>query len=95
MNFEEPEQTTEKRGKVDFPGNTLPLLALAYKAPAFAPENRDFAALSLLCELAFGETSELYQQLVLKEQSADLLASQILSRHRDPFLFMVLCAFEK
>ena len=46
VNFEEPEQNSEKRGKVDFPGNTLPLLALAYKAPAFTPENRDFAALS-------------------------------------------------
>ncbi len=94
VNFEEAEQKSEKRGKVDFPGNTLPLLALAYKAPPFAPENRDFAALSLLGELAFGETSELYRQLVLKDQRADLLATGF-ERHRDPFLFMVLARLKK
>ena len=48
----------------------------------------------LLGELAFGETSELYRQLVLKEQRADLLATDF-ERHRDPFLFMVLARLKK
>ncbi|HSE41211.1 MAG TPA: pitrilysin family protein [Acidobacteriota bacterium] len=94
VNFEEPEQTAEKQGKVDYPGNTLPMLALAYKAPLFTPENREFAALSLLGELVFGQTSDLYRQLVLKEQKVDLMLTDF-DPHRDPYLFMVLARLKK
>ena len=46
-NPEEPEQSEEKRAQVDYQGDTLPILAIAYKAPAFSPESKDFAALKI------------------------------------------------
>jgi zinc protease len=94
QNFEEPEQTAEKRGKVDYPGNTLPMLALAYKAPLFSPENREYAALSLISELIFGQTSDLYKQLVLKEQKVDFMVTDF-DPHRDPYLFLVFARLKK
>jgi zinc protease len=90
----EPEQQAEKRDKIDYPGDTLPILAMAYKAPAYAPNNRDFAALTLLASLAFGETSSLYQRLVLQEQKLDLLATEF-EPHRDPYLFGVYARIKK
>ena len=38
----EPEQKQERTGEVLYPGDTLPLLAIAYKAPAFDPSERRF-----------------------------------------------------
>jgi zinc protease len=93
-NLEEPVQKAEKRGNVEFPGKTLPILAVAYKTPGFAPENRELAALSLLYELTFGETSDLYQQLILQEQKADTLIPQT-DPHRDPYLFTVFVRLKK
>lgn len=87
-NLEEPPQKTEKRAEVKYPGKTLPILAITYQAPAFSPENKDFAALSLLSRLAFGETSELYKKLVLDEQTVDVLQPSV-EPHRDPYLFGV------
>lgn len=94
VNFEEPVQKAEKRGKLDYPGNTLPILGIAYKAPAFSPESKDFAALLLLSQLAFGETSELYQKLVLKEQKVDVMAPDF-EPHRDPYLLTIYARLKK
>lgn len=90
----EPEQQAEKRDKIDYPGDTLPMLAMGYKAPAFGPQNRDYAALSLLASLAFGKTSPLYQQLVLQEQKLDLLVPDY-EPHRDPYLFSIYARLKK
>lgn len=84
----EPEQKQERTGEVLYPGDTLPLLAIAYKAPAFNPASVDFAALTILGQLAFGETSPLYRKLVLNEQIADVLQADN-SPHRGPNLFSV------
>jgi zinc protease len=84
----EPEQKQERTGEVLYPGDTLPLLAIAYKAPAFDPTSIDFAALTILGQLAFGETSPLYRKLVLNEQIADVLQPDN-SLHRGPNLFIV------
>jgi len=88
VNFEDPPQKAEKRAEVKYPGKTLPILAVSYKVPAFSPENKEFAALLLLSELAFGETSDLYKKLVLDEQTVDVLMPDI-EPHRDPYLFAV------
>jgi zinc protease len=88
VNLEESSQTTEKRAEVKYPGNTLPILGITYKAPAFSPESKDFAALFLLSRLVFGETSELYKKLVLDEQTVDVLQPNV-EPHRDPYLFTV------
>jgi zinc protease len=90
----EPEQKQDKTGKVDYPGDTLPILAVAYKAPQFSPTSTDFAALTILGNLAFGETSELYKKLVLEEQKADVLEADN-SPHRGPNLFWILARLKK
>lgn len=84
----EPEQTQERRASIQYEGDTLPLLSIAYKAPKFDPASKDFAALSLLSELAFGETSPLYEQLVLKQQKADLISGDYVP-HVDDYLFTI------
>jgi zinc protease len=84
----EPQQTEEKTGHVNYVGDTLPILAIAYKAPLFSPTSKDFAALTILSALAFGETSPLYKKLVLDEQKVDLLEADN-SPHRAPNLFTV------
>ncbi len=94
VNAEEPEQTESKTGHLDYKGDTLPLLVIGYKAPAFDPANKDFAALAVLTDLAFGETSPLYQQLVLEEQKADLITADF-TPHRDPNLFIVYARLKK
>ncbi len=84
----EPEQKEERRAHVTYEGDTLPLLAVAYKAPAFTPDSKDFAALNLLAELAFGETSDLYQKLVLEEQKVDFVSGEY-APHMGPYLFNI------
>lgn len=94
VNAEEPEQAESKTGHVDYKGDTLPLLAIGYKAPAFDPADKDFAALGVLTDLAFGETSPIYQQLVLEEQKVDLITADF-TPHRDPNLFIVYARLKK
>jgi zinc protease len=81
----EPEQTSERRITVAYDGQTLPILWIAYKLPAFAPGDRTRVAADLLAELAFGETSEAYRRLVLDEQVVELLDANV-DDHRDPGL---------
>ncbi|MCC6747871.1 MAG: insulinase family protein [Deltaproteobacteria bacterium] len=58
----------------DFPG----LLALGYHGPRFSSDSSDFEALQLLFELEFGESSELYRQLVHGEQHVKFLVPVVL-----------------
>jgi zinc protease len=69
----EPQQTEAREGHIDWPSSTLPHLAVAFHGPAYSDEKKDKAALDLFASLAFGENSELYQRLVLKEQKVDVL----------------------
>ena len=80
---EEPAQTAEKRVQVDYQGSSLPIVWMAYKFGAFDPANRALVAADLLCDLAFGETSELFKTLVLEEQLVDLLQADA-NVNRDP-----------
>lgn len=84
----EPEQKTEKRASVKYPGKTLPLLALAYKGASFVPTDKKVVATYLLGELAFGSNSELYKKLYLREQKVQLLEPEF-NFNRDPFLWII------
>ncbi len=66
---------------------TLSQLLVGFRGPAFTPESKDFAALTLLYEIAFGETSDLYRRLVLKEAKLNSLSAAT-GRSRDPDLFL-------
>ena len=84
----EPEQRGERRVDVKFDGQTLPIVRLAYKLPAFAPADRTRVAAELLAELEFGETSETYKRLVLDEQVVEYVDAGA-DDSRDPKLFEI------
>ena len=84
----EPEQTEARTAHIDWPSQTLPHIVIAFRGPAFSTERKDKAALDLLLPIAFGENSDLYQRLVLKEQKIDVLAPSF-DDQKDPELFAV------
>jgi zinc protease len=84
----EPPQTAERGVDVSYPGKTLPILCMAYKGAAFDAGNRDFAAARLLGSLAFGETSELYKKLVIRQQKVQFLAADV-AMNRDVPLWTI------
>jgi len=84
----EPNQNEPLEASVDWPSATLPLLYVAFRGPAYSDESKEHAALDLLAPIAFGENSDLYQKLVLKEQKVESLDYTFASR-MDPELFFV------
>jgi len=84
----EPEQRAERRVDVKFDGQTLPVIAVAYKLPAFAPADRTRVAADLLTDLSFGETSDTYRRLVLEEQVVEDISAYAHDR-RDPYLLTI------
>ncbi len=84
----EPQQTAAKSDKIAWDNATLPRVAVAFKIPAFDAKSRDSAALDILFDLVFGETSPLYQELVIHEQKVEELYAYAPFR-RDPGLVIV------
>jgi zinc protease len=84
----EPPQRSERSAEVSYPGRTLPILSIAYKGDAFDPDNREYVAALLLGELAFGQNSDLYKQLYIKEQKVQLISASI-PMNRDQPLFTI------
>jgi zinc protease len=73
---------------------TLPWVTVAVHGPAFSTAAPDFAALDTLFDVFFGETSDLYQRLVEREQVVD----QLFPWHGsnvDPGLFTVLARVKR
>jgi len=56
---------------------TLPLISVSFHGPAFSETDTDFAAIDVLMDLQFGETSDLYRQLVQDEQLVDRLVPMV------------------
>jgi zinc protease len=90
----EPLQDAPRTGHVDWQGPALPLLAVAYKGPAYSDSTKDTAALDALSYLAFSETSELYQNLIIKEQKADAIYASS-PNLTDPSLFEIMARVKK
>jgi len=84
----EPPQNEERRVEVTYEGRTLPMVWIAYKGDAFDPSDRMGVAAYLLSELAFGETSEIYKKLVIREQKIESLSGDF-GFNRDPKLYTV------
>jgi zinc protease len=82
---EKPQDAPRKK-HLDWPSATLPIVQIAYRAPAFSETEKDKAALDLLRIIAFGDNSDLYQKLVLQEQKADFVGADA-DDHIDPELF--------
>jgi zinc protease len=90
----EPPQDGPRNQDVTWPSSTPPLLAVAFKGPAYDDATKDTAALDALSYLAFSETSELYKKLIIQEQKADALYASAPNRV-DPSLFEVLARVKK
>jgi len=90
----EPPQDAPRTGHVDWPSPTLPIVTVAFKAPAFSETNKDTAALDALAFLAFSQSSELYQKLVVEEQKADSLGGGAPNRV-DTTLFEITARVKK
>lgn len=84
---DEPEQTTERTGHIDWPTATLPWVLIGYKGPAYSDEHKDLAALELAGNLGLSESSELYERLVIREQKVDSLFYWF-GAHTDPNLLI-------
>ncbi len=86
----EPEQTAPRRRDMTWKGPTTPRMLLGYKAPSAKDHLADSAALGVLETLIFGEPSELYQRLVVKEQKViELGADPDEALHKDPGLLRI------
>ncbi len=90
----EPPQTGERRGEIVYPGQTLPILAVAYKGDAFDPGNSTYVAALVLGDLAFGKTSELYKKLVVQEQKVEFLFADF-PMNRDQPLFTIVAMIKR
>lgn len=82
------DQKEPRANHVDWPSETLPLVYVAFRGPAYSDAKKDKVALDLLALIAFGENSDIYQKLVLKEQKVDNLYYNFEDR-ADPELFLV------
>ncbi|HSD71974.1 MAG TPA: insulinase family protein [Thermoanaerobaculia bacterium] len=69
----EPEPKAAVYAHVPWPSPTLPWVTVAFHGPAFSESSKDFAALDMLMDLYFGETSDTYKRLVEQEQKVDAL----------------------
>jgi zinc protease len=90
----EPAQKAERSGEIAYPGQTLPILTIAYKGDAFDPANADYVAALALGDLAFGKTSDLYKKLVVQEQKVEFIAADI-PMNRDMPLFQIVAMVKK
>ncbi len=84
----EPPQQKENNINLPWKAKTLPILALAYHAPAFSDKEKDMAAINLLAQVVFSQTSDLYNKLVVQDQLVEFVEGQM-EENRDPGLFYV------
>jgi zinc protease len=86
----EPEQVAPRSRALHWKNPTAPRWMEGFKIPATGASIPDAAALALVAALVFGESSELYQRLVVKEQKLiELEADPDDVLHRDPGLFLL------
>jgi zinc protease len=84
----EPPQTAPREQTVKYPGRTLPIISVNYKAPKWDPGDRTGVALEVLGQVAFGPNSALYRKLVLQERRVQSLFGSF-GLARDPYLVSV------
>jgi zinc protease len=85
----EPAHKGERRVNATYQGRTLPIVTVAWEGVAFDAHSKDVAAGMLLADLAFGETSAAYRELVLDKHVAQRVIAEF-GFNRDPGLWLVL-----
>ena len=84
----EPAQGAPREQTVKYPGRTLPIIAINYKAPAYNPGDKSAVALEVLGQIAFGPNSAISRKLVIQERRAQYVLPSF-SLSRDPYLVSV------
>ena len=67
---------------------TQPWLVMAYRGPAYDPTQKDMPSLDLISSIYFSDSSELYRQLVIEEQSVDQLFGYFPDQ-KDPGMLLI------
>ena len=84
----EPPLGGPKYDHLQWEGPTQPWLVMAFRGPAYVPTEKDMPALDLISQIYFSESSDLYRQLVLEDQSVDQLFAWFPDR-KDPGMLMI------
>lgn len=84
----EPEPQGPVYEYVNWNTPTLPWITVAFHGPAFSETENDMAVMDIISEIAFSESSPLYQKLVVTEQKVDELLAYFPDR-TDPYLLTV------
>jgi len=82
----EPAQNGPKTVDFRFHTPTLPIVNVAFHAPAYDDEINDSAVLDVIAFHSFSENSTLYKKLVVEEQKVEALSPGYYD-HLDPYLF--------
>ncbi|HVD62505.1 MAG TPA: pitrilysin family protein [Gemmatimonadaceae bacterium] len=90
----EPAPTGPKYAHVEWTSPTLPYLYVSFRNPAFSETNKDNAALDMVANLFFGQTSDIFKKLVQREQKVDGLGAGN-SSNVDPELFTISARVKK
>jgi zinc protease len=86
---QEPAPSGPVAATLSWPAPTLPWVTVGVHGPAFSAHAPGYAALDLLFDLSFGETSDIYRELVERDQLVDQLFP-FGGGTQDPGLFTVL-----
>ena len=73
---------------IQWDGPTQPWVFVAFRGPAYDPTEKDMPAMDLISSIYFSDSSELYQKLVLENQSVDQLETYFPDR-KDPNLLLI------
>ena len=84
----EPPQTAPRDETVKYPGRTLPIISMNYRAPAWNPTDKSGVALEVLGQVAFGPNSAISRKLVLDESRVQYLFPSF-GLSRDPYVVSV------
>ncbi len=91
---QEPPPKAAVAAHVPWTSATLPWVTVAFHGPAFSETAKDYAALDMLFDLFFGETSDLHRRLVEEEQRVDQLFADS-GGSADPSLVTVYARVKK
>ena len=86
---QEPEPKGPVYKHMEWQSSTLPWIIVTFHGPAFSVTENDFGAMKILGQIGFGQSSDLYQKLVVDEQKVDKL-TQYLPESIDPYLLTVM-----
>lgn len=85
---EEPAPAGPVYTHVDWKTPSLPWVMVAFHGPAFSETENEMATMDVISQIAFSQSSPLYQKLVVSEQKVDQLFSYFPDR-TDPYLLSV------